>query len=158
MYTRQHESDPAILLAEAENLAFDPADPKFAQRVKLVCMVLRGGMSPAQVAEISGYSKRSVQGWVSKAKESGWDALRSSQVGRPNKLSAVQIEEIKHAVLHDPKDKGYDEWTGKTLAEHISKTYHIEYGASSATKLMVRLGLRAMLNERAGSTPGKAGS
>ena len=74
MYTRRYKSDPAVLLAELDNLLLGPDDPKFAQRVELVSIVLRGEKSPAQVAEMAGFSKRAVQGWVSTVDENGWDA------------------------------------------------------------------------------------
>ena len=151
MYTRRYKSDPAVLLAELDNLLLGPDDPKFAQRVELVSIVLRGEKSPAQVAEMAGFSKRAVQGWVSTVDESGWDGLRSGQAGRRNRLSAEQIEEVKLVVL-DAKEKGGKVWTAQTLATHIRETYHIEYGASAATKLMARLGLE----RRRGRPPGRS--
>ena len=156
MYDRQFKHDPAALLEELGNISLDPPDPRFTQRAELVAIVLREGKSPAQVAKDSNYSKRSIQAWVSAVDEKGWDALKSAPAtGHPNRLSAEQLDEVKQAVLGDPKNKGYHAWTGETLAEYIRNTYHIEYCASAATKLMVRLGLRSVLNTRAGRTPVK---
>lgn len=153
MFTRPYKSDPAARLEELRNISFDPDDPKFKQRVELVSMVLRGEKSPAQVAEEAGCSKRSVQGWVSAVDENGWDALRSAPaLGRPNRLSAEQMEEVKQAVLN-AKEKEGKEWTAQTLATYISETYKIEYGASAATKLMARLGLA---RRKPGRPPGRS--
>ena len=153
MCTRQYKSDPAGRLAELENLSLGPDDPKFARRVELASMVLRGEKSPAQVAEEAGCSKRSVQGWVSAVDEKGWDALRSAPVpGRPNRLTDAQIEEVKRVVL-EVKEKGGKEWTAQALATYIQETFEIEYGVSAATKLMARLGLE---RRRRGRPPGRA--
>lgn len=152
MYCRQYKSDPAALLAELENLSIGPEDPKFAKRVELVSTVLRGEKSTAQAAEDSGYSLRSIQGWVSTVDEKGWDALRSAPtLGRQSRLSAEQIDAVK-GVVQAAKEKG-DVWTAQTLAAYIRETYHIEYGWSAATKLMARLGLE---RRKPGRPPGRA--
>ncbi len=153
MYYRQYKSDPAARLAELETLSLGSDDPKFARRVELVSMVLRGDKSPAQVAEEAGCSKRAVQGWVSAVDEKGWDALRSAPApGRPNRLTDAQIEEVKRVVL-EVKEKGGKEWTAQALATYIQETFEIEYGVSAATKLMARLGLE---RRRPGRPPGRA--
>ena len=64
MYVRKYKHEPSALLEEARQILGERCDPKLAQRVELVSMVLRGEMSTAQVAAHSGFSIRSIQGWV----------------------------------------------------------------------------------------------
>ena len=153
MFTRQYKCDPGARLEELKNISFDPNDPKFAYRVELVSIVLRGEKSPAQVAKVAGCCMRSVQDWVSKVDKSGWDALRSAPMrGRPNRLSKKQIEEVKQVVLDD-KEKGRKEWTARALATYINETYKVKYGASAVTKLMARHGVEL---RKPGRPPGRA--
>ncbi len=150
MYVRKYKHEPSALLEELNNIDLDPDDLKFNRRVAAVSMVLRGEKSTAQAADEAGCSVRSVQDWLGSVDKNGWDSLRSAPaLGRPTRLSAEQLAEVKEAILGDPAAKGYSRWTSATVAAYIRNTYQIEYGTTAATYLIRRLGLRPMLDERA---------
>ena len=149
MYVRPYKHEPSALLEALDHIAPDPSDLKFTKRVEVVSMVLRGEKTTAQAAAESGFSLRSVQGWVRSVDENGWDSLRSAPPhGRPCRLSAAQLGEVRRAVRGDPCEKGYCWWSGTTVADYIRKTYGIEYGTGAALCLIKRLKLRPLMDAR----------
>jgi transposase len=80
--------------------------------------------------------------WVKKADEQGFDSLRAKkQPGRPAKLSANELEEIKTLLTMDsPKESGYNVWDGISLSNYISKTYSVELGVRQCQRLLHSLG------------------
>ena len=149
MYVRPYKHEPSALLEALDHIAPDPSDLKFTKRLEVVSMVLRGEKTTAQAAAESGFSLRSVQGWVRSVDENGWDSLRSAPPhGRPCRLSAAQLGEVRRAVRGDPCEKGYCWWSGTTVADYIRKTYGIEYGTGAALCLIKRLKLRPLMDAR----------
>ena len=85
--------------------------------------------------------ERTLQTWLKKVDESGWDSLLAvKQGGRPNKLSNQQIAEIKDAINAGPEASGYNVWDGPTLSDFIKTKYGIDYGVRACQLLMHRMG------------------
>ena len=136
------KNDPQVLLEQGKVLVKETSDLKFARRVSLVNILLQGKGGTKELAEASGVSVRSLQGWVKSSDEKGWDSLRDAPVpGRSPILTPEQVAEIREVVRKDPREKKYDVWTGTTLADYIRKTYNVPYSVCNAQRLMHWMGL-----------------
>ncbi len=131
---------PEELLRQGQEIVKQTADPKFIHRVTMVNLVL-GGMKTKDLSQCCGDSVRTINTWIKKVDEQGWDSLRTvKQTGRPRVLSDTQLEEIKQAIRNDPQNYGYHVWDGPTLSDYIKTTYNIEYGTRACQKLFHQLG------------------
>ncbi len=128
------------LLKQGQEIVKQTSDSKFIHRVTMVNLIL-GGMKSKEVSQYCGDSVRTINTWVKKVDEEGWESLMTvKQKGRPATFSDTQLEEIKQAVRNDPENYGYHVWDGPTLSDYIKATYNIEYGTRACQKLFHRLG------------------
>ncbi len=128
------------LLKQGQEIVKQTTDPKFIHRVTMVNLVL-GGMKTKEVSQYCGDSVRTINTWVKKVDEEGWDSLRTGkQKGRPATFSDTQLEEIKQTIKKDPENYGYHVWDGPTLSDYLKATYNMEYGIRACQKLFHRLG------------------
>ncbi len=140
MTVRRFIHNPEELLKQGQEIAKQPADPKFIHRVTMVNLVL-GGMKVKDLSQCCGDSVRTINLWVKKVDEKGWDSLVTKKPkGRPLSFSSTQLEEIKQAISDKPEKYGYFVWDGPTLSDYIKTTYNIEYGVRACQKLFHWLG------------------
>lgn len=140
MRIHKYINDPKDLLGQGKKIVSENADNKFVHRVSMVNLML-SGLSPKLLAEFCGDSERTLQTWLKKVDEIGWEALAAvKQTGRPNKLNNEQIEEIKVAVKNDPAESGYNVWDGPALSDYIKTKYGIDYGVRACQILMHKMG------------------
>lgn len=133
-------NDPKELLEQGQNIVKQNADNKFVHRVSMVNLVL-SGMSPGLLAQYCGDGERTINTWVKKVDEEGWDSLVAvKQKGRPRLLTEAQISEIKDAVNDDPEKHGYHVWDGPALSDFIMNKYGISYGVRASQKLLHKMG------------------
>ena len=112
-------NDPNELLKQGQEIVKRSADNKFVHRVSMVNLVL-SGMTPGLLAQYCGDGERTINTWVKRVDENGWDSLVAiKQKGRPKLLTDDQINEIRQAVNDDPEDHGYHVWDGPTLSDFI---------------------------------------
>jgi transposase len=103
--------------------------------------LMLSGLSSKLLAEFCGDSERTLQTWLKKVDEIGWEALVAvKQAGRPNKLNDEQINEIKAALKTDPAESGYNVWDGPALSDYIKTKYGIDYGVRACQILMHKMG------------------
>lgn len=128
------------LLTQGRSIVSESADNKFVHRVSMVNLML-SGFSAKELAKYCGESERTLQSWLKKVDEQGWETLISKkQTGRPSRLSNQQLEEIRIAVQADPEQSGYNVWDGPTLSDYIKSQYGIEYGVRASQYLLHRMG------------------
>ena len=133
-------NDPKKLLEEGKHIVSENANNKFVHRVSMVNLIL-SGMTPGNLAPYCGYSERTLQSWVEKVDENGWESLMPvKQTGRPGKLSNTQVEEIKTAIKEGPNKAGYPVWDGPSLSDYIQKKYGVDYGVRACQILMHKMG------------------
>ncbi len=109
--------------------------------VLLVC----GGRSSYEVAEILGRSPRTIQHWVNRFEKIGFEGLQEGErLGRPSRLDADQFELLGRDLRKDPRKLGYSQnmWDGKLLSYHLSKAYEIEMGVRQCQRLFKKLRFR----------------
>jgi transposase len=141
MPTRKYKTDSAKLLAEGQIIVNSTDDGKFQHKVEMVNPVL-AGLTPSFISEYTADSKNAITLWVKKADEQGFESLKTrKQTGRPSKLTAAQLGEIKTLLAKDdPKESGYNVWDGPGLSDHISKTYSADLCVRQCQRLMHNLG------------------
>ncbi len=107
MTVRRFIHNPEELLKQGQEIAKQPADPKFIHRVTMVNLVL-SGMKVKDLSQCCGDSVRTINLWVKKVDEKGWDSLVTKKPkGRPSVLTDTQLKEIKQAVSNKPENYGY---------------------------------------------------
>ena len=142
---RKHKyiHDPKDLLEQGKRIVSEKADhedKKYVYRVSMVNLML-SGLSPQEVSSCCGYSSRTLQSWLKKVDESGWEALRTKkQPGRPSRLTNQQIKEIKTSIEEETEEPGYTIWSGPSLSDFIKTRYGVTYGIRASQKLMRRMG------------------
>lgn len=143
MRTHKYKNDPKDLLEQGKRIVSekeDHEDSKFVYRVSMVNLML-SGLSPKELSSSCGYSERTLQGWIKKVDESGWEALKTKkQTGRPGKLTDEQREEIKNSISEEPEKLGYTVWGGPSVSDFIKTKYGIDYGVRACQGLLHTMG------------------
>ena len=146
---------PQDLLQEGEKiLEQKDLDSKFAFRVRIVTILLRGNMTAKELAESTGLSLSCVRGWLKSVDIEGWEALKEkTHSGRRRKLTQEQEEQLEKAILSDPADYGYKEWSGTNLVDYLEKTFGVRLSIASVLNRkndITRNQLKAKYSEPAG--------
>jgi transposase len=142
MMTRILKHEPKELLEEGKRVLQSGEDSKFAYRVTMVNLLLEDSkMTTARLSELSGVPTRTLNDWVKKADESGFEALRGRKApGKAARLTAEQLDKVKEAVADDPTKSGYLRWDGKALSDYIEKTFQVTLGVRQCQRLFHKLG------------------
>ncbi len=109
--------------------------------ILLVC----SGLSCAEVAELFGHGRRTIQYWVRRFEESGFAGLEESpRPGRPSLIDEDIRRELDIDLRRSPRDHGYSQnlWDGKLLSHHLSQCYGIQLGERQCRRLFRQLGFR----------------
>ena len=133
MRVHKYINDPGELLEQGKRIVYENADNKFVHRVSMVNLML-SGLSAKMLAQYCGDSERTLQNWLKKVDEIGWEALIAV------KLSDEQIAEIKNSVKADPLEFGYNVWDGPALSDYIKTKFGIDYGVRACQMLMHKMG------------------
>lgn len=140
MNNRKYNTNPELLLSQGKAIMSSTDESRFHFKVFAVNMVL-SGCSAAQIGAMAGVSKVAVTGWVKTADEQGFDALRPKKhKGHPGKLNGEQLQELDDILQHDPKEHGYKNWDGPSLAELIKTKYDVILSVRQCQRLFHKLG------------------
>ena len=104
------------------------------------------GASQARVARKFGVSRTTASRWCRTLEGQGMERLRKRKApGRPSRLSAGQMVEVREMFAAGPRSFGFDtdRWTTARLAQAIEARLSIRYDPDHVGRLMHRLGLRA---------------
>ncbi len=146
------QRDSEAIISEADAiLQFESEDTKFLKKVEIVKQVLLGRPTK-EIADESGFSKRSVEMWVSLADKEGFDSLRSkARTGLAPKLSNAQREEIDNMIMHTTASSHGDYrtpiWNARILKEVIQNEYQVSYSERSCGKLLSESGYQGRKKE-----------
>ncbi|EQD60235.1 transposase [mine drainage metagenome] len=102
-------------------------------------------MSCYDAGSIFGEDPRTVERWVKRFNEKGFNALKEGKrTGRPSRLTPRQMAEINSDLRKAPGEFGYEQnlWDGKLLMHHISEKFHIETGVRTCQLIFHRLEFR----------------
>ncbi len=119
-------------------------ESRYHHRLHGVLLVAKGH-SCSKVAEYFDHSVKTIENWVNRFNEGGFEALRDEKrTGRPSFLSDEQLHELSLILRKDPKTIGYNQnlWDGKLLSYHIETTYGITISVRQCQRLFHKLGFR----------------
>jgi transposase len=108
-------------------------------------LLVTGGKSCQQVAELFGEDRRTVQRWVTRFESHGLEGLREGErPGRPTTLDAKQWAALVRDLRRTPQNFGLDGhlWDGKTLSEHLRQRYGVVLGVRQCQRVFGQLGFR----------------
>jgi transposase len=112
-------------------------DARYDHRLHCVLLVA-SGMSCEKVAGVFGDSPRTVINWVRHFDQRGLAGLaEGNHSGRPTRLSAEQLEEVRSWVRHPPGDAGMEAhlWDGKSLSACLQKHYGMQMSVRQCQRL-----------------------
>ena len=108
-------------------------------------LLVSEGMSCYEAGRILGEDSRTMERWVRKFNEKGFNALREGKrSGRRSKLTHQQMDMINTDLRKNPGEFGYEQnlWDGKLLMHHISEKFHMEIGVRTCQLIFHRLEFR----------------
>ena len=139
MPKRVYKSDKQALISEAKLILSEGGDAKFIHRVDINLVL--SSIPVAILSEATGNSVNAITSWVKKADEQGFESLRNKkQPGRPSRLSAEELAEIKQALQKDPRECGLRVWDGPSLSAHIKNKYSKSVGVRQCQRIFHSLG------------------
>jgi len=108
--------------------------------VLLVC----AGHSCYEVAEVFKHSPRTIQYWVRRFEQSGFEGLKDMErTGRPRVITKRIRNTLEKDLRRTPHELGYHQnlWDGKLLSHHLS-TKNIKLGVRQCQRLFHQMGFR----------------
>lgn len=140
MRKKVFKSNIGCLRDEGLKIVQDNEVSRYYFRVSAVNAVL-SGQSSLQVCKWFGISSRSLNGWVKKVDEQGFESLKDkSRPGSPSKLSKEQLTEIDKMIQTSPESYDVKVWDGPSLSSVIKRQFGINLGVRQCQRLFHKLG------------------
>lgn len=108
-------------------------------------LLVTGGQSCQQVAELFGEDRRTVQRWVRRFESHGLEGVREGErSGRPATLDAKQWAALGRDLRREPGVFGLTGhlWDGKLLCEHLRQRYGVTLGVRQCQRIFTQMGFR----------------
>ena len=105
--------------------------------------LLQKGKTPAEIALDVGVARQTVHTWKALFDEGGIDALRAVRLrGRPARLDASQLEELRRAILQKPTEHGFgtDLWTLKRVGVVVKRLHAVKFSETQIWRILGSLG------------------
>lgn len=128
--------------AEIQNYFTVNEDARFVRRIDVIALICNGH-AVNYVAGLFGINSTTVQRWIHRINESGFQGLKDKLGrGRRSKLNDKDRLRLKSDLEKSPKDLGYDQarWDGKLLSHHLNVQYSVELKVRQCQNLFKRLG------------------
>jgi len=112
-------------------------DARYDHRLHCVLLVA-SGISCEKVAGLFGDSSRTLVNWVRRFDRDGLAGLaEGNHSGRPPRLSAEQLEEVRNLVRQPPASAGLQAnlWDGKSLSACLHQRYGVQIGVRQCQRL-----------------------
>jgi len=108
-------------------------------------LLVTGGHSCQQVADLFGEDRRTVQRWVTRFETHGLTGLRDgARSGRPATLNTTQWAALGRDLRREPQKFGHAGhlWDGKLLAAHLRLRYGVALGVRQCQRIFGHMGFR----------------
>ena len=108
-------------------------------------LLVANGRSCREVALLFGEDPRTVQRWVNRFEDRGFDGLRDGErPGRPRSLDERQWTRLERDLRRNPRDFGHNQnlWDGKVLSEHLKQHYRVSIGVRQCQRMFNQMGFR----------------
>jgi transposase len=137
-------ADPEVMRIAIQQEIARSDESRYDHRLHGLLLV-SGGQSCQQVAELFGEDRRTVQRWVGRFEARGLEGLREGErPGRPTALDARQWASLGRDLRRDPAKFGHAAhlWDGKLLSEHLRLRYGLRLGVRQCQRIFGRMGFR----------------
>ena len=137
------EHSRAVLLNEINR----HQEARYDHRLHCVLLVA-SGLSSEKVAGLFGDSPRTMINWVRRFDRLGLAGLaEGNHSGRPTRLSAEQLEEVRSLVRQRPAEAGVEAnlWDGKSLSVCLRDRYGVQMGVRQCQRMFRVLDTRYRL-------------
>ena len=118
--------------------------PEQLERRRLQALrLLRGGLSPVEVARQVGVDRRSVRRWKAAARHGGAKALKAKPAaGRPRRLGTKELQRLRRWLLVGAQAAGLgtDLWTCPRVAWLIEQRLGVHYHPAHVSRVLHGLG------------------
>jgi len=117
---------------------------RYDHRLHAVLLVT-AGRTCAEIAQWFGEDVSTVQRWVRRYYERGFEGLHDGErPGRPRSLDAVQWRRLEADLRKTPRYFGFRSglWDGPTFAEHLRRCYGVDLGLRQCQRLFREMGYR----------------
>ena len=134
---------PLIVMALQDEIKRNK-DARYDHKLHALLLVAKGHTCQ-EVADLLGDSVRSVQTWVKRFEERGLQGVYGQdRTGRPNVLTAEDLDVINLALRGEPMEAGLDcnLWDGRCLSQFIRIRLGKELGVRQCQRLLNDLGFR----------------
>ena len=108
-------------------------------------LLLTGGQTCQEIADLFGEDRRTVQRWVRRFEEHGLEGMRDGErPGRPTGLDAKQWASLERDLRRDASDFGHvgHLWDGKLLSAHLEQRYNVILGVRQCQRIFKQMGFR----------------
>jgi transposase len=101
------------------------------QRLREIAVnAVKGGKTPAEVAEVLGVHPASVRKWWNAFQQNGDSGIAlKPHPGRPSRLTLTQQQTVLGWLRKNPKSFGFatELWTGRRIAQVIERKFGVRY-------------------------------
>lgn len=127
--------------SELKKLFRKEHNPRLASRIRAVYLALMD-KTAAQIGDLLGYSRRTVQNWIYAYNRKGIEGLKESGGrGSKSKLNEDQIRWLRQRIEQGPTEKEQlSVFHAADIQQIIRKQFGINYNVRSVRKLLKRLG------------------
>jgi len=134
-------------------------DARFVRRLDVIALICNGH-ALNYVAGLFGINSTTVQRWIHRLNESGFQGLKDKPGrGRRSQINDAYRLKLKSDLEKSPKDLGYDQarWDGKLLSHHLKVQYSVELRVRQCQNLFKQLGFSLQRPRKmpAGADPAK---
>lgn len=119
-------------------------ESRYDHRLHSVYLVA-SGHSCGEVARLLDDNVRTIQRWVKRFEQRGFQGLREGErPGRPRSLEASQWNTLARDLRRNPREFGLAQnlWDGKILREHIKMRFGITLGIRQCQRAFGQIGIR----------------
>jgi transposase len=137
-------ADPEVMRIAIQQEIARSDESRYDHRLHGLLLVT-GGQSCQQVAELFGEDRRTVQRWVKRFESHGLEGVREGErSGRPATLDAKQWAALGRDLRRDPGAFGLvgHLWDGKLLSEHLRQRYGVALGVRQCQRIFGQMGFR----------------
>ncbi len=115
---------------------------QLAKRRRRALELIDSGKRVTEVSRIIGVTERSIHRWKKEAKEPP-DKSDCRPLGRPRRLSDVQLAKLREELMQGAQAQGYTEvyWTLDRIAGLIWDKFKVQYHPIDLKKKILKFGL-----------------
>ncbi len=112
-------------------------------------LLVAGGLSCRRAARLLGDSPRAVEYWIRRYNLNKINGLFDGhRRGRPSRLSAAQLAQLRAVVVVGPVDTGGGDWTGAAVSAFVARRWGVALGLRQAQRLLAKMRLDREISMR----------